>query len=229
MRRAIDYPIGYRVHSLTIIGLRIRRYRGTHGRYYYPCQCVCGKQIEVVACHIPRQRTCGCSRRKAKTHGRRRSPLYTTWLNMKQRCFNPNADKGGRYFARGISVCAEWRSDFVAFENWAIINGWEPGLQLDRIDNNGHYEPANCRWVSNQQNSRNRHDSTRITAFGITRTASEWATDPRCVVTRKALIYRIFKRGWDAENAITTPATPGIKGGGCNHAPREQDPTEIRA
>lgn len=216
MGRTIDYPIGYRVHDLTVVGQRIRRYRGTHGRYYYLCRCVCGKQIEVAAYHIPRQKTCGCSRRRAKTHGRRRSPLYKTWLNMKQRCFNPNADKGKRYFARGISVCAEWRADFVAFE------------KLDRIDNDGHYESANCRWVSNQQNSRNRHDSTRITAFGITQTASEWALDPRCVVTRKALIYRIFKRGWDAENAITTPATPGIKGGRRNYAPREQDPSKMR-
>jgi hypothetical protein len=227
--RVTDYPIGYRVHDLIIKGPRIRRYQDSNGRYYYPCQCICGKQIEVRACHIPRQKTCGCSRRRAKTHGRRRSSLYKTWLNMKQRCSNPNADGAKRYFARGISVCAEWRADFVAFENWAISNGWEAGLQLDRIDNDGHYEPANCRWVNSQQNNCNRHDSTRITAFGITQTASEWELDPRCVVTRKALIYRIYKRGWNVKMAITTPATPGIKGGGYHHAPKEQDPTKMCA
>lgn len=212
-RSVTEYQTGHRSHDLTVVGPPIRRYIGTHGRDYYPCQCVCGKRIEVVAHHVPRQKTCGCSRNRARTHGRRQSPLYKTWLNMKQRCSNPNADKGKRYFARGISVCAEWREDFVAFENWSKSNGWNPGLQLDRIDNDGHYGPANCRWVSNQQNSCNRRDSTRIKAFGVTQTASEWALDTRCAVTRKALVYRVFERGWNTEDAITTRATPGVKGG----------------
>jgi len=71
---------------------------------------------------------------------------------MKQRCYNPNNRSYKTYGGRGIKVCDEWRDNFMAFHDWAIANGYEEGLTIDRIDNDGDYEPNNCRWITLQEN-----------------------------------------------------------------------------
>lgn len=86
--------------------------------------------------------------------------LYNSWQNMKQRCTNPNHPKYKRYGGRGIRVCEEWL-DIVGFMQWAEKSGWQEGLTIDRIDNNGDYCPNNCRWVSKEDNSR-RKSTTKI-------------------------------------------------------------------
>lgn len=74
--------------------------------------------------------------------------LYRRWIDMKGRCYNPNCNNYKHYGARGIIVCDEWLHNFKAFKEWAMNNGYRKELSLDRIDNNGNYEPMNCRWVS---------------------------------------------------------------------------------
>lgn len=91
----------------------------------------------------------------------KRPSFYQSWTNMKQRCLNKNHPKYKRYGARGITVCDEWL-DISNFYKWAIENGWEEGLTIDRIDNDGNYEPSNCRWVTVYSNSR-RRGTTKIT------------------------------------------------------------------
>lgn len=81
------------------------------------------------------------------------SPIYNSWCNMKQRCFNEKHPKFKRYGGRGISICKEWLN-ISAFYEWSLKNGWEKGLSIDRIDNNGNYCPENCKWVSFSENSR---------------------------------------------------------------------------
>lgn len=81
-------------------------------------------------------------------------PLYSVWKNMKKRCSNPKTPLYHRYGGRGISVCAEWLS-FDAFELWGLASGYQRGLQLDRINNDGNYCPDNCRWASREINMRN--------------------------------------------------------------------------
>jgi hypothetical protein len=77
-----------------------------------------------------------------------KTPLHIKWKSMKQRCYDPNFKEFKDYGGRGISVCAEWEDDFLAFYNWAISNGYTKGLILDRKDNDAGYSPDNCRWVN---------------------------------------------------------------------------------
>lgn len=90
-----------------------------------------------------------------KTHGHSKTKLYGVWLGMKRRCDYRKDKRYQRYGGRGITVCDEWRNDYVTFESWAINNGYKQGLSIDRIDNNGNYCPENCRWVTTKQQNRN--------------------------------------------------------------------------
>lgn len=122
---------------------------------------------------------------------------------MHARCNNPKIRGYRWYGARGIVVCGAWQ-DFEKFYRWAMKNGYEPGLTIDRIDNDGPYSPKNCRWVSRRQNLFNRFEKP-LTAFGETKQMIEWAEDPRCVVPFKTLWKRVVTHGWDHERAITQP------------------------
>lgn len=82
-----------------------------------------------------------------------RHPVYTAWQNMKQRCFNTNHSKFHRYGGRGITICKDWLIS-KSFIEWAFENGWQKGLTLDRINNDGNYEPSNCQWILQSLNSR---------------------------------------------------------------------------
>ena len=135
------------------------------------------KRLLKVQCHCgnifnPRMndlrsgkvKSCGCikaeSTRKAHTtHGftknRKQLPLYVVWKGMKKRCLNPNEKQYHDYGGRGIVICDEWKNDAKSFVEWAMANGYEKGLEIDRIDVNGNYEPSNCRFVTSSVNSQN--------------------------------------------------------------------------
>lgn len=93
---------------------------------------------------------------------------------MKDRCYNKNNSRYARYGGRGIKVCEEWLHDFMAFYNWAINNGYDESLTIDRIDNDGDYCPENCRWATQREQSRNRSSNVAITIGNSTRTLLEW-------------------------------------------------------
>jgi hypothetical protein len=123
---------------------------------------------------------------------------------MIKRCTNPNCASYRNYGGRGISVCTEWR-DFVRFQNWASSQGYEPGLTIDRIENDGNYEPGNCRWATSSQQRRNSRQALHlITAFGETKCLSDWIADTRCPVT-ESIIHHRLRDGWDGEAAVTVP------------------------
>lgn len=101
-------------------------------------------------------KSCGCYLRDATsiantTHGLWSHPLHGVWTSMKQRCCNPKNIKYKNYGLKGVNVCNEWK-EFINFYNWATTNGWKEGLQIDRINNDGNYEPSNCQFVTIAQN-----------------------------------------------------------------------------
>lgn len=138
------------------------------------------------------------------THGESKSRLYRIWYGMKNRCYNEKQDCFDRYGGRGIKICDEWINDFIKFKEWAESNGYTEELTLDRIDNNGNYEPNNCKWSIWTDQIENRRCSvdTVITAFGETKSIYKWVNDPRCSITVRVLSYRI-RAGWTPEDAIT--------------------------
>jgi hypothetical protein len=108
-------------------------------------------------------------------------------------------------------MCEEWR-DFAAFAAWALANGYQPGLSIERNDNDLGYSPENCKWIPKNRQGHNTRKSRRITAFGETKPVIDWVEDPRCSVGYCTLWSRLVKHGWDAERAISVPRLrPGTR------------------
>lgn len=118
---------------------------------------------------------------------------------MIDRCNNPQNKFYHRYGGRGITVCKEWH-DYVEFAAWSLSNGFDVGLSIDRINNNGNYEPCNCRWVSMKNQQNNRCNNRLITINGETRTVSEWCD--KYQINYNTVLQRM-KYGIDAEVALT--------------------------
>ena len=135
-------------------------------------------------------------------HGLSKTRLFSIWRSMLTRCFNTNCKSYKYYGGKGIAVCAEWKSNFKSFYDWAINNGYAENLTIDRINTNGDYCPENCRWVSMRAQNLNKSCNRKITAFGETLTLSQWASHTGlCLTTLKS---RLDKLGWSAEKALTT-------------------------
>ena len=135
--------------------------------------------------------------------------LYWIWAAMIQRCSNPRCRGFTNYGARGIFVCEEWKGS-KPFLEWAIANGYDRSLQLDRIDNDGPYCPSNCQFVTRSQNLSHTRHNVFASAFGETKTLRQWSRDVRCRCSYRRLGTRI-RRGWNTERAITTIAKDFVR------------------
>ena len=109
------------------------------------------------------------NKHKNYKHGLCEHPLYNVWKNMKKRCYNKNVYNYKSYGGRGIIVCDEWRNNFKAFYDWALNNDYEKGLEIDRVDNDGNYEPSNCRFVTRSENQKNKRVYGKIKIKHITK------------------------------------------------------------
>lgn len=143
-----------------------------------------------------------------KTHGMSRTPEYESWCHMKARCYNPNNKDYYNYGARGITVCDEWKNDFLTF---LCDVGYRPSVEhsLDRINGNLNYNKDNCRWATALVQSRNRPDATiPLTFKGKTLIISEWAEE---LGIRRSILYDRFVRGWPVERLLTAPPSNTIR------------------
>lgn len=174
------------------------------GASMWRCKCECGKEHIVRASSLldGNTKSCGCLVVKhghCRVSGKTRE--FRSWMHARARCFDRNDIKYTEYGGRGISMCTEWREDFRIFlKDMGIC---PPGMTIDRIDTNGHYEPLNCRWSTPKQQSRNTRRNHLITINGVTKCLAEWSES----VGMKLHTFRnrIINLGWTPEEALSTP------------------------
>lgn len=155
--------------------------RSKHTRWL--CKCDCGNftYVSRVSLKNGSTKSCGCLKKEKFTnykHGKVNNRLYYIYNGMKARCYNKNHHAYNCYGGRGIKICDKWlekESGFMNFYNWAINNGYQEGLSIDRIDVNGNYEPVNCRWVTQKVQTNNTRRNVYITYNGETHTLKEWS------------------------------------------------------
>ncbi len=210
-----DIKVGDRFERLEILEI-IPVYK-KHAKAKVQCSCE-KRTIKTVLIQnlikLNGTKSCGCLQKEIiskitsernKKHNLTKHPLYITYQNLHSRCYNKNNKRYVDYGKRGITVCDEWKNNFITFYNWAINNGWEKHLTIERIDNEGNYQPNNCKWATYSEQANNKRNNHFVTAFNENKTLIDWTKDSRCVVTYHRLINRINILMWDAEKAITTP------------------------
>lgn len=178
------------------------------------CRCDCGNEVTVVGSEMRRNRngrksagtsSCGCLRVDAPKasntkHSGFGTRLYHTWGGMKARCYDESHIGFKHYGERGINVCAGWVNDFPAFREWAMANGYDDTLTIDRINNDLGYFPENCRWAPHAAQSNNRRCNIRLTFNGETRTLADWS---RSTGMHRATIASRLRSGWSVNKALT--------------------------
>lgn len=145
--------------------------------------------------------------------------IRRVWLNMKARCYNPKNAGFHRYGDRGIKICDEWNNSLANFTKWAFANNYASQLTIERTNNNGNYEPSNCKWATPTEQARNRRTNSLVEYQGETLPLAVWAE--RAGIDAKVLYLRIFRRKWSAERALTEP--------NCSAVLSEDDVNNIRA
>jgi len=180
-----------------------------NGKLYWKCKCVCGNYVDVIPSSLIRgeTRSCGCYQREIMSQIKRKKSikqtrLYRIWGAMKYRCYNPNCHSYPRYGGRGIEICDEWKNNFLSFQTWALQNGYNDFLSIDRKDCNGNYTPENCRWADAKQQAMNRSSTRFIEYKGEQKSIYDWSVELK--INYDTLIDRINK-GLSMEKIMNTP------------------------
>jgi hypothetical protein len=203
--------VGDRFTRLTFTGERRRR-RSPSGcsRTELALKCDCGAAVFATSAdlHHGKVKSCGClrsDRRKAMAAGKlSRTATYNSWSMMKDRCLNKNNQNWDRYGGRGVKIADRWMN----YRNFLADMGERPkGMTIERVNNDGHYEPGNCRWATRLDQGRNRSTCRRITYNGRTLSLTEWAeaigVNPRTLKSR-------LRIGWSVERAFAAPVSDTI-------------------
>lgn len=208
MSKLIDLT-GQRFGRLTVLYRAPGKPR-SNGKYrtMWHCRCDCGNELDINGDSLKKgvSQSCGCYRKEVNrerlaTHGQTDTRLYGIWLAMKRRCDLPTVHAYKDYGGRGISVCQEWQENFEAFYEWSYNHGYAENLSIDRIDNDGNYEPSNCQWVDNVAQANNRRTNRLVTINGETHNITQWA---QILNKSPKLIFGRIYAGWAPERAVLT-------------------------
>jgi hypothetical protein len=191
---------GQKFNKLTCI-----KWEKRNNAVYWYCQCDCGNFTWVEASNLKHGevKSCGCTKEHVnRVHGMSHSRLHRIWSKMQERCFNPNCLSFKYYGQREITVCDEWRGTdgFIRFMNWSLEHGYKDELTIDRINNDGNYEPNNCRWTTQKVQNRNTRVNPHYELNGKMYTIPELAEEfslPYATVAQ-----RLRKLKWSVEEAI---------------------------
>lgn len=187
---------------------RIDTERSGNGKTFWHCLCECGvsKSIRGDMLKSGRAKSCGCFHREIsssickarKTHGRTGTKIYWTWRHILSRCYKPQTAQYRNYGGRGIIVCERWHK----FENFFSDMGHppSPNHSIDRIDNNGNYEPSNCRWATPKEQGNNTRANKVLFFNGESLTLTQWSEKAGLSMST---VSRRIQRGWDIQAALT--------------------------
>lgn len=183
------------------------------GKARWKCLCKCGNYCIVESSKLLNETTksCGCYRKsrigdESRKHGKTRTKIYKTWCHIKQRCFDKNDTRYNDWGGRGITICDEWKDDFQAFCDYVskLENFGKVGYSIDRINNDGNYEPGNVRWVTKIVQNNNTRRNHYLTYNGKTQTIAQWAEE---LGINPYMVYsRINKYHWSVKDALTIPS-----------------------
>jgi len=213
MRISKRLQTGEKFGRLTVIKLdHIQEYISPNdvisNKEYYLCKCDCGNECIILkkSLKLGYTKSCGCFRKEiAKKeaekikHGLIKTRLYNIFSCIKTRCYNKKHNYFNNYGGRGITICDEWlnkKNGFITFYNWAMDNGYQENLTIDRIDNNGNYNPDNCRWIIHKEQCRNQSSNVNITYNGETHCIAEWA---EILNIKSSFIYNRIHKNWSIE------------------------------
>jgi len=191
---------GQRFHKLTVLSWASWRQYSNGRESLWLCQCDCGKQPIVPQRNLVggNTKSCGCIIGQHKRiHGASETPEFRIWGSMHSRCENPRHPSYPDYGGRGINVCERW-SDFTAFREDMGLRPF-PDAQIERVDNDGNYEPANCRWATRVEQGNNRRSSRFLTINGETKTLAQWE---HVAGLRQGSISQRLRAGWAPEDVL---------------------------
>lgn len=204
MPKRLPSLLGLRFGMLEVIGSAEPR----KFQRWWLCQCDCGTRKEVAQ-HALRQghtTSCGCKSATRiaalrRTHGMSSSPEFQVWRAILSRCLNQRQQSYPRYGGRGIHVCERWRMSFAAFyeDMGPRPSAWH---SIDRINNDGHYEPQNCRWVTQRQQTLNTCRNVVLEHSGQRLTVAEWAER---LGVQHGTLRRRLSRGWPTDRVLSAP------------------------
>ena len=215
MKSNYDEYIGVKFGRLTVVRFAGYYQKGRQKRVKVYCECECGGNRTSILKDIKngKTRSCGCLQKISHTitHGMSKMSEYRIYNNMLSRCYNKKVSSYKYYGARGITVCDRWLN---SFENFYADMGARPSTKfsVDRIDNNGNYEPSNCRWATMKQQNENKRPSSPLTMIehnGETLSIKKWAE--RYAINYHTFHNRIHRRGYSFEDAISKPVGRNIK------------------
>lgn len=203
--------VGQKFGRLTVLK-RVENDKNGQSRWLCRCSCPEHNEVIVISANLRKggTKSCGCYStemliKRSTKHGHKNDTIYNVWARMKQRCNNPKDPGYADYMGRGIKVCKRWENSFQAFYDDVskLPHFGEKGYSINRIDNDGNYEPGNVEWSTPTEQANNRRNSQRIPYNGEEHSLTEWGRILN--ISYRVLRRRINELGWPIEKALTTP------------------------